>query len=249
MVELKTADEIKKIKESGRMVALVLKKLEEMVKPGLVTFDLDETARKMTKSFGAKAAFLGYRGYSAAVCVSINSEVVHGFPTKKRILKEGDIVSLDFGVEYGGFFADSALTVAVGNINGQARKLMDVTKQALYKGIEQAKAGGRLYDISAAVQKHAESSGFSVVRDFVGHGVGRHLHEDPMVPNYGKQGTGIVLEPGIVIAIEPMINAGGYEVDVMDDEWTVVTKDKSLSAHYEHTIAITEEGPQILTLG
>jgi methionyl aminopeptidase len=248
MVELKNKNEIARIRESGRMVAKVLKKLKEMVRPGLVTYELDETARKMTKGFGAKPAFLGYRGYSAAVCVSINCEVVHGFPTKKRILKEGDIVSLDFGVEYGGYFGDAAITVAVGKVPFTTQKLMETTEQCLYKGIEQAKAGRRLYDISAAVQKHAESSGFSIVRDFVGHGVGRQLHEDPLVPNYGKQGTGILLEPGIVIAIEPMVNIGGYEVDVQDDEWTVVTRDRSLSAHYEHTIAITEEGPQILTL-
>lgn len=247
MIELKSKDEIRKIAESGRMVAAVLKKLKSMVKPGLITQDLDDTARKLTKDFGARPAFLGYRGYTAAVCVSINEEVVHGFPSKKRILKEGDIVSMDFGVEYGGYYADAALTAGVGRISDKAQKLMDVTEQSLYKGIEKAAVGYRLHDISAAVQKHAESNGFSVVRDFVGHGVGRKLHEDPLVPNYGREGTGIFLEAGTVIAIEPMVNEKGFDVVVLKDEWTVVTKDKGLSAHFEHTVAITESGPVILT--
>lgn len=247
MIELKTKEEIKKIAESGRMVAAVLKKLKSMANPGLVTQDLDDMARKMTKEFGARPAFLGYRGYSAAVCVSINEEVVHGFPSKKRILKEGDIVSLDFGVEYGGYYADAALTAGVGHISQVAQKLMDVTEQSLYKGIEKAAVGYRLHDISSAVQKHAESNGFSVVRDFVGHGVGRKLHEEPLVPNYGRQGTGIFLEEGTVIAIEPMINQKSFDVKVLRDEWTVVTCDKGLSAHFEHTVAITDKGPVILT--
>lgn len=212
MIELKNNEEIKKIAESGRMVAAVLKKLKEMAQPGLASQVLEDTARKMCKNFGARPAFLGYRGYSAAVCVSINSEVVHGFPSKKRIFREGDIVSLDFGVEYGGYYADAALTVAIGKVSRTARKLMEATEQSLYKGIEKATAGLRLYDISAAVQKHAESCGFSVVRDFVGHGVGRKLHEDPMVPNYGRAGTGLPLEKGMVLAIEPMINEKGYDV-------------------------------------
>lgn len=248
MIELKNNDEIRKITESGKMVALVLKKLKEMARPGLVSLDLDDMARRMTKEFGARPAFLGYRGYSAAVCVSINSEVVHGFPTKKRIFREGDIVSLDFGVEYGGYYADAALTVAIGKISRTAKKLMEATEASLYKGIEKAVAGLRLYDISAAVQKHAESCGFSVVRDFVGHGVGRKLHEDPMVPNYGRAGTGLPLENGMVLAIEPMVNEKGYEVKVLDDDWTVVSVDGGLSAHFEHTVAITESGPKILTL-
>jgi methionyl aminopeptidase len=249
MIELKNNEEIKKIAESGRMVAAVLKKLKEMAQPGLASQVLEDTARKMCKNFGARPAFLGYRGYSAAVCVSINSEVVHGFPSKKRIFREGDIVSLDFGVEYGGYYADAALTVAIGKVSRTARKLMEATEQSRYKGIEKATAGLRLYDISAAVQKHAESCGFSVVRDFVGHGVGRKLHEDPMVPNYGRAGTGLPLEKGMVLAIEPMINEKGYDVKVLDDDWTVVTADGGLSAHYEHTVAITESGPKILTMG
>jgi methionyl aminopeptidase len=249
MIELKNNEEIKKIAESGRMVAAVLKKLKEMAQPGLASQVLEDTARKMCKNFGARPAFLGYHGYSAAVCVSINSEVVHGFPSKKRIFREGDIVSLDFGVEYGGYYADAALTVAIGKVSRTARKLMEATEQSLYKGIEKATAGLRLYDISAAVQKHAESCGFSVVRDFVGHGVGRKLHEDPMVPNYGRAGTGLPLEKGMVLAIEPMINEKGYDVKVLDDDWTVVTADGGLSAHYEHTVAITESGPKILTMG
>ena len=249
MIELKNNEEIKKIAESGRMVAAVLKKLKEMAQPGLASQVLEDTARKMCKNFGARPAFLGYRGYSAAVCVSINSEVVHGFPSKKRIFREGDIVSLDFGVEYGGYYADAALTVAIGKVSRTARKLMEATEQSLYKGIEKATAGLRLYDISAAGQKQAESCGFSVVRDFVGHGVGRKLHEDPMVPNYGRAGTGLPLEKGMVLAIEPMINEKGYDVKVLDDDWTVVTADGGLSAHYEHTVAITESGPKILTMG
>ena len=249
MIELKNNEEIKKIAESGRMVAAVLKKLKEMAQPGLASQVLEDTARKMCKNFGARPAFLGYRGYSAAVCVSINSEVVHGFPSKKRIFREGDIVSLDFGVEYGGYYADAALTVAIGKVSRTARKLMEATEQSLYKGIEKATAGLRLYDISAAVQKHAESCGISVVRDFVGHGVGRKHHEDPMVPNYGRAGTGLPLEKGMVLAIEPMINEKGYDVKVLDDDWTVVTADGGLSAHYEHTVAITESGPKILTMG
>jgi methionyl aminopeptidase len=247
MIELKSEYEIEKIRESGRMTAQVLKKLREMVKPGVATIELDETARKMTKGFGAKPAFLNYNGFPFAVCISMNSEVVHGFPSKKRILKEGDIVSLDFGVEYKGFFSDSAITVGAGKVAPEVKKLMDITEQSLYKGIDQAKAGGRLGDISAAVQKYAESFGFSVVRDYVGHGVGRRLHEDPQVPNYGKKGSGLILEPGLVIAIEPMINSGNCEVEVLENDWTVVTSDGSPSAHFEHTVAITKDGPQILT--
>jgi methionyl aminopeptidase len=247
MVELKSSNEIVKMQESGRMVAKVLNKLKSMVKPGITTQELDDTARKMTRDFGARAAFLGYRGFPAAVCVSVNEVVVHGFPSKKKILKDGDIVSLDFGVEYGGYYADSALTAGVGTVSKIARKLMEVTEQSLYKGIEKAAVGYRLGDVSSAVQKYAESKGFSVVRDYVGHGVGKKLHEDPMVPNYGREGTGIFLQPGMVIAIEPMINEKKYDVKTLDDDWTVVTVDKGLSAHFEHTVAITESGPLILT--
>jgi methionyl aminopeptidase len=247
MVELKSREEIQKIGKSCRMVADVLRKLKEMVRPGLSTLELDNEAVKMTKKFGARPAFLHYRGYPRSVCVSINEEVVHGIPSKDRKITDGDIVSLDFGVEYEGYFGDAALSVAAGRADEKALRLIDITEKALYQGIAQAKPGNRLGDISAAVQKFAEAGGFSVVRDFVGHGIGKKMHEDPMVPNYGEPGTGITLEAGMVLAIEPMVNEKGWEVIVLEDEWTVVTRDKGRSAHFEHTIAITEQGPVILS--
>lgn len=247
MVELKNELEIKKIEKSCRMVADVLRKLKEMVRPGLKTAELDDEAVKMIRKFGARPAFLNYRGYPRSVCVSINEEVVHGIPSKDRKIKDGDLVSLDFGVEYDGYFGDAALTVAAGKPSSTAARLMEVTEKALAEGISQAVPGNRLHDISSAVQKYAEKNGFSVVRDFVGHGIGRKMHEDPMVPNYGQAGTGMFLEAGMVLAIEPMVNEKGWEVVVLDDEWTVVTKDKGLSAHFEHTVAITKNGPVVLS--
>jgi methionyl aminopeptidase len=247
MVELKTEAEINKIGKSCRMVADVLRKLKEMVAPGISTLDLDAEAVKMAKKFGARPAFLNYRGYPRSVCVSINDEVVHGIPAKDRMIKEGDLVSLDFGLEYEGFYGDAALSVGAGKVSATASKLMQVTEKALEEGIKKAVPGNKLHDISAAVQSYAEKNGFSVVRDFVGHGIGRKMHEDPMVPNYGTPGTGLELEAGMVLAIEPMINEKSWEVRVLDDEWTVVTKDKGLSAHFEHTIAITRNGPQVLS--
>lgn len=247
MIELKNEAEIKKIEKSCRIVADVLRKLKEMVRPGLSTIELDNEAVKMAKKYGARPAFLNYRGYPKSVCVSINEEVVHGIPSKDRKIKDGDLVSLDFGVEYGGFFGDAALTVIAGNAAEKAQKLAAVTEKALAEGIKKAIPGNRLHDISAAVQKTAEENGFSVVRDFVGHGIGRKMHEDPMVPNYGQAGTGIILEAGMVLAIEPMVNEKSWEIVVLDDEWTVVTKDRGLSAHFEHTIAITSGGPLILS--
>ncbi|HDQ25260.1 MAG TPA: type I methionyl aminopeptidase [bacterium] len=247
MIELKTENEIKRIKESCRITAYVLNRLKEMVKPGMPSIELDSEARRLVAERKAKPAFLGYRGYPAAVCVSINSEVVHGIPSKERVFKEGDIVSIDFGVEYGGFYGDSAVTVAAGRISPEAVKLMDVTRECLERGIEKAVHGNRLYDISAAIQQNAEENGFSVVRDFVGHGIGRQMHEEPMIPNYGNPGTGAELKNGMVFAIEPMVNAKGFEVVVLEDDWTVVTQDRSLSAHYEHVVAVTKNGPIILT--
>lgn len=247
MVELKNDIEIQKIGKSCRMVADVLRKLKEMIRPGIRTIELDEEAVKMTKRFGARPAFLNYRGYPKSVCVSINEEVVHGIPSKDRKIKDGDIVSLDFGVEYDGYYGDAALSVAAGSVSEKAARLIEVTEKALYEGISKAIPGNRLHDISAAVQKHAEKNGFSVVRDFVGHGIGKKMHEDPMVPNFGEPGTGIILEAGMVIAIEPMVNEKSWEVLVLEDEWTVVTKDSGLSAHFEHTIAITKNGPVILS--
>ena len=247
MVELKSVSEIKKMEKSCRMVADVLRKLKEMVKPGIRTLDLDIEAVKMTKKFGARPAFLNYRGYPRSVCVSINEEVVHGIPSKDRKINDGDIVSLDFGVEYDGYYGDAAVSVAAGRVSVQAARLIEVTEKALYEGIAQAKPGNRLGDISAAVQKYTEANGFAVVRDFVGHGIGRKMHEDPMIPNYGTAGTGIFLEAGMVLAIEPMVNEKSWEVIVLPDEWTVVTKDRGFSAHFEHTVAITSDGPVILS--
>jgi methionyl aminopeptidase len=200
----------------------------------------------MARKRGARPAFKGYRDYPFSLCVSVNEEVVHGFPSQ-RTLKSGDIVSLDFGVRFNGYYGDAALTVAVGTVSETASRLMKVTEESLYLGIEEARVGNRLGDISAAVQGHVEKAGFSVVRDFVGHGIGRNLHEDPQVPNFGKKGRGIVLKAGMVLAIEPMINEGTYKVAVLDDGWTVVTEDRKLSAHFEHSVAITESGPEILS--
>lgn len=247
MIELKSNEEIKKIKKSCEIVKRVLCRLEEMIRPGLPTIKLDEEARRISKEHNAEPAFLNYRGFPASVCVSVNNEVVHGMPSDKKILKEGDVVSIDFGVLYNGYFGDAAITVPVGNISAVAVKLIDVTRAALYRGIEKAKSGNKLSDISCAIQDYVEKNGFSVVRDFVGHGIGKKLHEEPMVPNFGKPGTGIELENGMVLAIEPMVNEKEYEVRVLDDDWTVVTKDSGLSAHFEHTIAITKNGPLILS--
>jgi len=247
MIDLKSEKEIELIAKSAEILSEVLIKMKEMIKPGITTEEIDGLARKMVKDHGVKAAFLGYRGYPAAVCVSVNEEVVHGIPSSKIKLKEGDIVSLDFGVEREGFFSDAALTVPVGKISGRAQKLIKVTQEALLKGIDMAKPGNRISDISAAVQRYVEANGFSVVRDLCGHGVGRKVHEEPMIPNFGKPGQGPLIQPGMVLAIEPMVNAGSYEVATLDDDWTVVTMDGDVSAHFEHTVAVREYGPVILT--
>jgi methionyl aminopeptidase len=214
----------------------------------VTTAELDRIAASETKARGARPAFLGYRGYPATLCVSVNEEVVHGIPSPRKALKPGDLVSLDFGVVLSGFFADAAVTVGVGKVSPQAQALLDATREALAKGIDQMQPDRRIGDISAAVQQHAESKGFSVVRSFVGHGIGRALHEDPPVPNFGKAGTGLRLAPGMVLAVEPMVNAGGYDVRVLEDGWTAVTRDGKWSAHFEHTIAVTADGPEILTV-
>jgi len=246
MVVLKTPEEIEVMRESNAIVAEILQELRRLVEPGISTRQLDQHAEKAAKERGAVPAFKGYGGFPYALCASINDEVVHGFPSE-RVLVEGDIASLDFGVKYKGYFGDSAITVAVGRISDNAANLMKVTKEALFKGIEKARTGNRLGDISHAVQDHVERVGYSVVRDYVGHGIGRDLHEDPAVPNYGSPGRGILLKSGMVIAIEPMINEGTYEVKVKPDGWTVVTADGKLSAHFEHTIAITDNGPEVLS--
>jgi len=246
MVILKSPAEIKKMRESNGIVAEVLEGLRERVRPGVTTLELDEYAESYAHKKGAVPAFKGYSGYPFALCASVNSEVVHGFPSG-RVLKDGDIISLDYGVCYGGYYGDSAITLPVGEVSNKAQRLMKVTQEALYKGIEEAKAGNRLGDVSFAVQEYVENEGFSIVRDYVGHGIGKNLHEDPPVPNYGIRGRGIELKPGIVLAIEPMVNEGTYRVKVKSDGWTVMTTDGKLSAHFEHTVAITENGPEILS--
>lgn len=243
---LRLPDEIEKARASNRIVAEVLSRLREKIRPGVKTKDLDKFAEEIAEKRGAKPAFKGYRGYPHSLCISINEEVVHGMPSK-RVLQEGDIVGLDFGIYYQGFYGDSAITLPVGKVAEKALRLMQVTEQSLYAGIEQAREGNRLGDVSAAVQNMVESAGFSVVRDFVGHGIGRNLHEEPQIPNFGEKGRGIELKKGMILAIEPMVNVGEYNVKVLPDGWTVVTKDGSLSAHFEHSIAITENSPDILS--
>ncbi len=234
------------MRASNMMVASILARLKKEVRPGIETLELDTLAEGLCRSQGAVPAFKGYGGFPFSVCVSVNDQVVHGFPSRRK-LRKGDIVSLDFGVIREGFYGDSAITVAVGEITPEARKLMDVTRECLYLGIEKARPGNRLGDVSHAVQRHAEENGFSVVRKFVGHGIGRAMHEEPQIPNYGSAGTGIELKAGMCLAIEPMINAGGYQVRIKRDGWTAVTADGKLSAHFEHTIAVTENGPVILS--
>jgi len=247
MVILKRPDEIEKMRASNRIVAEILIALQEKTKPGITTIELDRYSEEMAKKKGAKPAFKGYRGYPFALCTSVNAEVVHGMPSN-RILKSGDIISLDFGVYYKGYYGDAAVTIPIGDISEEAMKLLKITEQSLYDGIRQAKVGNRLGDISSVVQNCVEAAGFSVVRDFGGHGIGKRLHEEPHVPNYGIGGRGIELKSGMVLAIEPMVNTGTYKVNILDNGWTVVTEDGKLSAHFEHTVAITEQGPAILSL-
>jgi methionyl aminopeptidase len=246
MIILKQPEEIKKLRESNGIVAEILEELKRRVKPGVTTGELDRLAEEMSRKKGAVPAFKGYKGFPFALCTSVNSEVVHGMPSD-RILIEGDIVSLDFGVFYKGYYGDAAITVPAGRVSEKAARLLRVTEEGLYDGIEQAQAGNRLGDISAAVQRHVEAAGYSVVRDFVGHGIGRNLHEEPQIPNYGVKGRGIELKPGMVLAIEPMVNEGTYKVRVLEDDWTVTTEDGKLSAHFEHSVVIMENGPVILS--
>ncbi len=246
MVILKSPAEIETIRNANQIVAEILGELKIMVKPGITTRELDQQSEMLAGKKGAKPAFKGYRGYPFSLCASVNAEVVHGMPSD-RVLKDGDIVGLDFGALFKGFYGDAAITVPVGEVSEEAKRLIRVTEECLYKGIEQARSGQRLGDISAAIQKHVETAGFSVVRDFVGHGIGRALHEEPQIPNYGVEKRGIELKAGMVMAIEPMVNQGGWRVRVMNDGWTVVTADGRLSAHFEHSIAITENGPVILS--
>ena len=247
-ITIKSAREIELMREAGRILALTHEELGKALKPGMSTLDVDRLGEKIIRGYGCIPSFKNYNGYPASICVSVNDEVVHGIPTEKHILKEGDIVSLDAGVIYKGYHSDAARTHAVGKVSDEARQLMEVTKQSFFEGIKFAKAGNHLNDISKAIQAYAEQFGYGVVRDLVGHGIGTHLHEAPEVPNFAQKRKGILLRPGMTLAIEPMINAGTWEVVWMDDDWTVVTQDGSLSAHYENTVLITEGEPEILTL-
>lgn len=234
--------------QAGRIVVAVLSALRKAVQPGISTADLDHIAYDITAQMGGKPAFLGYHGFPASICASINDEVVHGIPSPSRVLREGDIVSLDFGAFLGGLCADAAITVPVGEVSPEAQRLLAITEDALWQGIQQARVGNRLGDIGAAIERCASEAGFSVVREFVGHGIGRAMHEDPQVPNYGQPGTGKPLRAGMVLAIEPMVNIGTEKTVMAPDGWTVLTADHSLSAHFEHTVAVTGEGPRVLTL-
>jgi methionyl aminopeptidase len=247
VIVCRSAAELEKMRAAGRLVGEVLMALTPNVVPGVTTAELDEVAEKMITDAGAIPAFKGYHGYPATICSSINEEVIHGIPSGQRVLREGDILSIDVGASLEGYFGDSAITVPVGQVSEEAARLLTVTEEALYKAIEVARPGGRVSDIGHAVQKHVEAYGFSVVREFVGHGIGQKMHEEPQVPNYGEAGRGPRLAEGMVLAIEPMVNAGKPAVRVLSDGWTAVTRDKSLSAHFEHTVAITASGAWILT--
>ncbi len=245
-VILKSPQEIEKMRECNRIVAEILEEVGKAAQPGVKTRELDHLAEELLARHGAQPAFKGYNGYPAVLCTSVNEEVVHGIPSE-RILREGDILSLDFGAIHDEYYGDAAVTLPIGRISSEAERLLRVTEESLYMAIEQVRVGNHVSDISAAVQRHVEAQGFSVVRDFVGHGIGKYLHERPQVPNFGLPGRGVRLKPGMTLAIEPMINVGGYEVTVLSDGWTAVTRDRSLSAHFEHSVAVTENGPYILS--
>ena len=247
MIVLKRPEEIARMREAGRLVARLLLELEKRIRPGVTTAELDRFAEEFIRSAGGVPSFKGYRGFPASICTSVNDEVVHGIPGPRR-LQEGDIISIDVGVLLKGYHGDGARTYAVGAIDAQARRLLEVTERALYAGIEQARPGRRVSDIGHAVQQVVEAAGFSVVREFVGHGIGRRIHEDPQVPNFGPPGQGPRLRPGMTLAVEPMVNEGTPEVAIREDRWTAVTRDGRRSAHFEHTVAITEDGPTILSV-
>lgn len=247
-VSIKSEREIELMREAGKILAEVHDELEQFVRPGISTKDIDKKGEEIIRSFGCIPSFLNYNGYPASICISINNEVVHGIPSNKRILNEGDIVSLDAGVIYNGYHSDAARTHAVGEISSEARKLIDVTRNSFFEGIRYAKEGNHLYDISKAIQNYAESFGYGVVRKLVGHGIGKNLHEEPQVPNFKMPGRGLKLQAGMTLAIEPMINLGTHDVKFLRDGWTVETLDGSLSAHYENTVVITKGEPEILSL-
>lgn len=247
-VTIKSEHEIELMREAGRILAIVHDEMEKIIRPGISTLDINNKGEEVIRSFGCIPSFLNYNGYPASVCVSVNDEVVHGIPRKDRILKEGDIVSLDAGVIYKGYHSDAARTHAVGQIEEEDRKLIEVTRQSFFEGVKMAKAGNHLFDISKAIQDYAESFGFSIVREMVGHGVGKKLHEEPQIPNFKPIGRGMKLRPGMTLAIEPMVNRGKKEIWILDDDWTCVTRDSQNSAHYENTVLITEGEPEILSL-
>lgn len=251
MITLKTPEEIEIMRAANVIVAEVLAELRRLIRPGVTTAELDHVAEQMTRQRGATPAFKGYavggRVFPSSVCVSINDEVVHGIPSARRVLQKGDIVGLDFGVQYKGFYGDAAVTVPVGDTDGESQRLMATTREALWAGIEQVRIGQRIGEVSAAIQERVERDGFAVVRDFVGHGIGRRLHEEPQVPNFGKRDRGMRLRAGMVLAIEPMVNAGGPDVRVKEDGWTAVTMDGRRSAHFEHSVAVTDGGPYVLS--
>jgi len=247
MIILKSLSEIDSLRKSNHLVAETMEMIRDLIVPGISTAELDRAAREFIERRGAKPAFVGYMGYKHTLCISVNEQVVHGIPSSRR-LEEGDIVGIDCGVLLDGFYGDHAWTYPVGKVSAPVAKLLATAEKALFEGIAMATSKYRLYDISAAIQRCAEEAGYSVVRDFVGHGIGTSLHEEPQVPNFGEPGTGVRLRQGMTLALEPMINEGGYEVEVLDDGWTVVTKDRSLSAHFEHTIAIMENGPEVLSV-
>lgn len=247
-VSIKSSQEIELMREAGRILASVHQELGKNIRPGMSTMDIDQLGEEMIRSYGCIPSFKNYCGYPASICVSVNDEVVHGIPSEKRLIQEGDIVSLDAGVIYKGYHSDAARTVAVGEISEEAKLLIERTRQSFFEGMKKAVAGNHLHDISAAIGDYAESFGYGVVRDLCGHGIGNHLHEDPEIPNFRQWRRGIKLRPGMTLAVEPMINLGTSEVEWMDDEWTVVTEDGAPSAHYENTILITEGKPEILSL-
>ena len=248
MITIKSASQIEKMRKSGAVTKGALELIEKSIRPGISTKELDKIAYDYIISKGAKPYFLNYNGFPGSICASVNDEVVHGIPSKHRVLKEGDIISVDMGAILDGWHSDAARTFGVGKISDEAQKLIDVTKECFFEGIKHAKHGAKLGDISSAIQQYAESHGYGVVRDLVGHGIGTSLHEDPSIPNFGRAGHGVKLAAGMVLAIEPMINEGTWKVAVLDDDWTVVTQDGKLSAHYENTVALTKDGCEILTL-
>ena len=247
-VTIKSKHKIQLMREAGKRLEDVHNQLAEIIRPGISTLEIDQFGEKAIRAYGCIPNFLNYNGYPASICVSVNDEVVHGIPKKNRILQEGDIVSLDAGLIYEGYHSDAARTYGVGKISDEAARLIRVTRESFFEGIKLAQPGNHLFDISEAIQNHVESNGFSIVRDLVGHGIGTHLHEDPQIPNFKEKRKGMKLRPGMTLAIEPMVNEGTFEVEWLDDDWTVVTADGSLAAHYENTIAITEDGYEILTL-